>query len=121
MDYLVIGSNGFGQVGDPEFLEKNHFEMRILLQYLKDNYSIPDEFSFMCYYKVKWFNHDFGMYSEIVLIYDDYLLDQWNEDDPERFDRFWDWFNDVESADLESDSLTEAIKSKYREKKSTIM
>jgi hypothetical protein len=120
MDYLVIGSNGFGQVGDPEFLGKNHVELRILLQYLKDNYPIPDEFSFMCYYKVKWFSHDLGMYSEIVLIYDDYILNQWDEDDPEKFDRFWDWFNKVESADLESDSLTEVIKSKYREKKSTI-
>ena len=74
MDYLVIGSNGFGQVGDPEFLVKNHVEMRVLLQYLKDNYPIPEEFSFMCYYKVKWFSHDFGMYSEIVLIYDDNLV-----------------------------------------------
>jgi hypothetical protein len=87
--------------------------MRVLLQYLKDNYPIPEEFSFMCYYKVKWFNHDFGMYSEIVLIYDDYILNQWDEDDPERFDRFWDWFNDVESIDLESDYLNNEIKARY--------
>jgi hypothetical protein len=114
MDYLVIGSNGFGQVGDPEFLVKNQVEMSVLLQYLKDNYPIPDEFSFMCYYKVKWFNHDFGMYSEIVLIYDDNILYQWEESDPEKFDRFWDWFNDIEAVDLESDDLNKEISGRYQ-------
>jgi hypothetical protein len=57
MDYLVIGSNGFGQVGDPEFLGKNHVEMKILLQCLKDNYPIPEEFTFMCHYNGFYFNN----------------------------------------------------------------
>jgi hypothetical protein len=115
MDYLTIGSNGFAQVGRQDFLEKNKIEMRVLIQYIAKNYPVPDEFAFMCHYKVKWFTHDFGMYSEIVLIYDDSLLCQWEEKDPEKFDRFWDWFNDVESVNLETDALTEGIKSKYRD------
>jgi len=69
----------------------------------------------MCHYKVKWLSHDFGMYSEIVLIYDDSLLYQWEESDPESFNRFWNWFNDVESVNLETEALTEEIKSKYRD------
>ncbi|MGM0609372.1 MAG: hypothetical protein ACQESP_13260, partial [Candidatus Muiribacteriota bacterium] len=56
---------------------------------------------------------DFGRYSEIVLIYDDYTLNQWDENDPEKFNRFWDWFNDVEGVDLETDSLTIQIKTIY--------
>ena len=88
MDYLVIGSNGFAQVGRPDFYEKNRIEMRVLLEYLQINYPIPEEFWHMCEYLVKWFDHDFGRYSEIVLVYDDYILNQWDEDDPEKFDRF---------------------------------
>ena len=55
------------------------------------------------------------MYSEIVVIYNDSLLFQWEEDDPARFNRFWNWFNEIESADLETDALTEAIKSRYHD------
>jgi len=113
MDYLVIGSNGFAQVGRPDFYEKNKVEMNILLEYLKNNHPIPEEFWNMCEYRIKWFTHDFGRYSEIVLIYDDYILNQWDEVNPDKFNRFWNWFNQVEGVDLESDLLTEAIKSRY--------
>ena len=113
MDYLCIGSNGFAQVGRPDFYEKNRVEMRVLLEYLKKNYPIPEEFAHMCWYKVKWFAHDFGNYSEIVLIYDDYILNQWDEVNPDKFNRFWDWFNDVEGVNLESDILNEAIQARY--------
>jgi len=114
MDYLTIGSNGFAQVGRPDFLEKNQVEMRVLLRYLVEKYPIPDEFAFMCHYKVKWFTHDFGRYSEIVLIYDDYILDQWDQENPDKFNRFWNWFNDIESVDLESDYLTNDIRAMYQ-------
>jgi hypothetical protein len=114
MDYLVIGSNGFAQVGYPEFYTKNRIEMRVLMEYLQNNYPIPDEFSHMCDYRVKWFTHDFGRYSEIVLIYDDCILNRWNEDNPDKFNRFWDWFNDIETIDLESDSLNNEINIRYQ-------
>jgi len=114
MDYLVIGSNGFAQVGDPEYFEKNKVEMRVLMEHLKNNHLISEEFWHMCDYRVKWFTHDFGRYSEIVLIYDDYILNQWNEDNSDKFNRFWDWFNDIEAIDLESDYLNKAIEASYR-------
>ena len=116
MDYLVIGSNGFAQVGDPEYFEKNKVEMKVLLEYLENNYPRPDEFWHMCNYRIKWFPHDFGLYSEIVLIYDDYILNQWDEDNPEKFNRFWNWFNEIEAVDLETEALTETIKSLYHNK-----
>jgi len=115
MDYLTIGSNGFAQVGRPDFYEKNRIEMRVLLEYLENNHPIPEEFWHMCEYRVKWFTHDFGRYSEIVLIYDDYVLNRWDEDNPEKFNRFWSWFNDIESIDLESDYLNKAIKANYKD------
>ena len=113
MDYLVIGSNGFAQVGSPEYLEKNQVEMRVLLEYLTTNYPILEDFAQMCFYKVKWFQHDFGSYSEIVLIYNNSILGDWEDEQTELFDRFWDWFNTVESVNLESEQLTQCIKDKY--------
>ena len=115
MDYLVIGSNGFAQVGSPEYLEKNQVEMRVLLEHLTNNFPIPDELSNMCFYKVKWFQHDFGSYSEIVLVYNNSILEDWEDEEPDIFDRFWDWFNTVESVNLESEQLTQCIKDRYLE------
>ena len=88
--------------------------MRVLLEYLENNYTIPEEFRHMCEYRVKWFIHDFGRYSEIVLIYDDHIFDQWDEDNPDKFNRFWDWFNDIEAVNLESDYLHNEISSRYQ-------
>ncbi len=113
MDYLVIGSNGFASVGRPDFYEKNKIEMRVLLEFLQNNHPIPEEFWHMCEYRVKWFTHDFGRYSEVVLVYDDYILNQWDENDPDKFNRFWDWFNKVEGVDLETEALTNVIKASY--------
>ena len=115
MDYLVIGSNGFAQVGYPEFYTKNRIEMRVLMEYIGNNFPIPDIFSYMCDYRVKWFTHDFGRYSEIVLIYDDCILNQWDEYNPDKFNMFWDWFNDIEAIDLESNYLNKAIEANYRD------
>lgn len=113
MDYLVIGSNGFAQVGQADFHRKNKAEMAVLMNYLETCNPVPEEFSTVCWYRVKWFRHDFGDYSEIVLVYDDQLVSQWEESDPEKFDKFWDWFNLIESLDLESDALTVEIESRY--------
>jgi hypothetical protein len=67
----------------------------------------------MCDYRMKWFTHDFGRYSEIVLIYNDYILSRWDEDNPDKFNRFWNWFNNIESVDLESDYLNNEIRVRY--------
>ena len=115
MDYLCIGSNGFAQVGSPDFFEKNKVEMRILLEFLQNRYPIPEEFWHMCEYRVKWFTHDFGNYCEIVLIYDDYILNQWDENDPEKFNRFWNWFNVIEGVDLETEAITRELQNSYSE------
>jgi hypothetical protein len=89
--------------------------MKYLLNYLNTNHPVPEEFSRICWYKEKWFRHDFGDYSEIVLIYKDRLLDEWQESDPDKFDRFWDWFNEIESVNLETEIITRNIEAKYLE------
>ncbi len=74
MDYLVVCSNGFAQVGDPDYFSKAKIELRILLEYFQANYPVPAEFTTRVYYSIKAFNHDFGTYHEIVVIFDDQCL-----------------------------------------------
>jgi hypothetical protein len=118
MDYLVVGSNGFAQVGDPDYFTKAKIELQILYEFLQANYPIPDEFASKAYYYIKAFNHDFGTYHEVVVIFDDHYLstleDSELESGNELFDKFWNWFNLVESVDLESEELTTQIRLAYR-------
>jgi len=118
MDYLVVGSNGFAQVGDPDYFTKAKIELWFLLEFLQANYPVPDEFSSKAYYYIKAFNHDFGTYHEVVVIFDDLYLSTLEESelesDNELFDKFWNWFNSVESVDLESDELTGQIRLFYQ-------
>ena len=48
-------------------------------------------------------------------MYDDRILSQWDEKDPEKFNRLWEWFDEVESVDLDTEALTSTIKTKYAE------
>jgi len=118
MDYLVVGSNGFAQVGYPDYFTKAKIELQILHEFLQANYPIPDEFASKAYYYIKAFNHDFGTYHEVVVIFDDHYLstleDSELESDNKLFDKFWNWFNLVESVDLESEELTTQIRLAYR-------
>jgi hypothetical protein len=117
MDYLVLGSTGFAQMGDSAFYEKLNVEMRVLLDYFRNNFPIPQKFKTLAYYSIKTFDHDFGQYKEIVLWYDreyfDSLEDSEIESDSEVFELFWSWFRVIESADLESDQLTNQIRDAY--------
>lgn len=117
MDYLVLGSNGFAQMGDSAFYEKLKIEMRVLLDFFHSNFPIPQKFRTLAYYSVKTFHHDFGDYQEIVLWHDrkhiDSLEESEDEPDQKKFNLFWYWFNVIESVDLETDELTDQIKSAY--------
>ncbi|MDP3643087.1 MAG: hypothetical protein Q8S54_07840 [Bacteroidota bacterium] len=117
MDYLVLGSNGFAQMGDSAFYKKLKIEMRVLLDYFHSNFPIPQKFKTVSYYSVKTFHHEFGDYQEIVLWYNREYIDSLEESeiesDHEVFDLFWTWFRVIESADLESDPLTNQIKDAY--------
>jgi hypothetical protein len=117
MDYLVLGSNGFAQMGDSAFYKKLKIEMRVLLDYFHTTFPIPLKFKTMAYYSAKTFQHDFGDYQEIVLWYDRSYFDTLEaseiETENEVHDLFWSWFRVIESADLESEELTDQIKEAY--------
>ena len=114
-DYLNIGANGFAQLGSEDYHAKNQTEMEILLDHLNTVCPVPEKFSQIAKYKVMSFNHDFGMYHEIVIWYNRNHVDNWELEDEtlDTFDEFWDWANEAESVDMESEILTEKIRSTY--------
>jgi len=140
MDYLNVGANGFAQVGSDDYYAKNRFKLSYLLGLIEDKFPIPDKLKYLCHFAKKAFPHDFGTYHEIVLIYDDQAIGEgFNEEDeedvvfytqeeilfmkdnaismpeqaPTLHDIFWDWFHEVESFDMETEEITQAIKDKY--------
>jgi hypothetical protein len=45
-----------------------------LLEFIQAGYPVPCEFASKAYYYIKAFNHNFGTYHELVVIYDDLYL-----------------------------------------------
>lgn len=54
-----------------------------------------------------------------MLYFDEVVLDEWKDSDDEitqsLFDAFWNWFNQVEAFDLESEEIIERIQELYRQ------
>jgi len=118
MDYLNVGSNGFAQVGDQDYFAKSKVEMKYLLELIRDKFPIPEKLGSLCFFGIKYFPHDFGTYMEIVLHYDDIEIGYGDDEDDDKidyklYDIFWDWFNEVESFNLETDEITEVIRTRY--------
>lgn len=110
MDYVCIGANGFAQMGDPLFGDKLNAERGIIMNLLIWGNPIPDEFSNIAMYYWKPFHHEFGTYREAVINFDDKQLSSFPED---YIERFWEFVNSIESIDLESEAITEKIKTAY--------
>lgn len=119
MDYLILGSNGFAQMGDSVFDDKLQAEMKVLLHFMRERFPVPCMFRSLAYYSVKTFHHDFGDYKEVVLWYDRDYIDELEESEDEseqdKADLFWSWFRVLEAVDLESEELTNQIKAAYFE------
>jgi hypothetical protein len=116
-DYITIGSNGFAQFGEIDFYEKQRIELPILLTYVKQKLAIPEKFKDLCHYKIMKFPYDEDSYSEIVLNYNSWIIDQWGDSEDEtlleKHEEFWEFANEAECIDLETEELTELIKETY--------
>lgn len=56
------------QVGEDNFREKAKKEMNAYINQLMRQFPNVDEFNVS--FKIKWQNHDFGTYGEVVAVYD---------------------------------------------------
>jgi hypothetical protein len=116
-DWIYIGSNGFAQLGDPLYSDKNLAEKAIIFQLLeeKEELHIPEEFKGIARYSWKAQQHDFGIYHDLTIKYDDMYISLLEDSDEEKHDRFWNWVNTVESFDFETQEITNRIEKKYNE------
>lgn len=123
-DYINIGSHGFAQVGLPDYQRKSSAEMAILLPYLEGLHPLPEEFNGLAYLASKSFDHEFGRYHEVVVMYERDEVDGWKLDaefgKPEKAQelmdkhkRFYAWVNALEGVELETPELTKLIEAEY--------
>lgn len=121
IDFLYIGSNGFAQVGDPLYHEKDLAERRVIFQILEENKElhIPDEFSAVAEFSWRGQHHDFGVYHDLNVKYNDTVVSRWEdselEEDNAKHDRFYEWINLLESFDFETPEITERCEQKWYE------
>lgn len=73
MDYMEIGpapcEENCAQVGEPDFKAKATKEMNAYINQLYRQF--PELENNNTYLKKKWYNHDFGTYGEVVVVYDE--------------------------------------------------
>ena len=119
MDYLSIGSSGFAQLGEDDYLEKMRVEMAVLLPKIAEAFPVPEKFKSIASLKVKSFPHDFGRYHEVCLVYNREVVEEWelsdNEADNDNYNDFWDWANAVECFDLESEDILAEIQAQWND------
>lgn len=115
-DYIVLGSIGFAQLGTDDFFNCEKVETLVLQELISQNklFKIPKKFENHCKIRMKSFQHDFGTYKELCLIYQQEFLDD-IEDDEELNDKFWLWVNEMESFDFESEEMIEKCRIKHHE------
>ena len=94
-DYINIGSSPHSeecaQLGSPEYHEKATEECQKFAEQIVRHYPPPP----YARVRTKWFDHDFGSYAEVVVLYheDDEKATQYAymvENDPKNVLQFWD-------------------------------
>jgi predicted Zn-dependent protease with MMP-like domain len=119
-DYLNIGCAGFAQLGKPDYSAKASVEMRVCEEFIEKAHPVPEAFNGIAWITSKSFDHDFGRYREIVIIYDRDLVETWNDEDDEAYDMdkhiaFWEWANACEGFDFDNQDLSARIATEYFE------
>jgi len=70
-DHLYLGpvpyAENCSQLGSENFVYKSTIECEAYINQLKRMFPSPQKDN---YFKIKWNNHDFGMYPEVIVYYD---------------------------------------------------
>lgn len=112
-DYEVIGSIGFAQVGTGEYFAKEQVEKKVIVEIIDNNpqiFKVPIGLIGIARLTYKGFSHDFGTYYELCVIYDDSLVCESEEIETE----LWDWINNMQEFDFESEEIIERCNELYR-------
>ena len=114
MQYEVIGSIGYAQLGSEDYLYKRKVEKTVLMRFLESEiFNIPEAFKGICQLGIKRFPYEYDSYEQVVLYFNSEVLDEWeleledDESDDTRFYDFWEFFRTLESVDFETPELIE--------------
>lgn len=73
MDYLNLGQAPANEecscVGEPDYPERSKVECRVWKHQLLRVFPVPNKLDGLVYYQVKSFDHDFGIYREVCIVY----------------------------------------------------
>lgn len=73
MDYLNLGQAPANEecscVGEPDYPERSKIECRVWKHQLLRVFPVPDSLNGVVYYQIKSFDHDFGTYREVCIVY----------------------------------------------------
>lgn len=136
IDYATIGSIGFAQFGTENYYAAQIIERKVLEKIIKsEQFQIPDKYKHFCSFIVKRFPYEDGSYYEIVLIYDKEQIQKWEDEYEQKLedlgienwelvsdfsnipdnekDLFWDFINEIQAIDLETEELKNQCKKLY--------
>ena len=139
MDFINIGAIGFAQFGSDDYYNKRQIEKQVTLEFMEtDVFKIPEHLQGICHFGIKTFPYEYGSYEEVVLYYNDNVLDKWSDeyqdaydtlgiDDVEseeayellknlpdnKADAFWLFANNSERIDFETEELMEKCRAAY--------
>lgn len=102
MNYEVIGSIGYHQVGQTDETLKRLVENSLILNIiLEPPFTIPDFLKPFVKLHIKTFMHDAGSYDELVLTYDEQIICSWEDshDEIENYQaaQFYFWIDEMQS------------------------
>lgn len=104
-DFLVLGANGFAQLGTEDFEAKNKIEDSVLLEIIELHpiFLVPEKYKEKTSFKIETFQYGSNYYTGLILIFD-------TNDSTEEF---WKWANIVEQYDFEQEIITEYCQKKF--------
>lgn len=109
---LTLGSIGFAQLGRDDYYEKRQIEKKVLAELLGTP-TFENKFPDLCRIKIVKEPYEYESYDEVVIVYNSDKLDRLEDSDEERFNEFWEWANELEGFDFESEELMDKCEKLY--------
>jgi len=110
-DYISLDTTGFAQVGNPTYKAKIAVERQVITTFFTESIDlkVPKEFHDKAYFYWALCPHDFGSYYDFQIAYNRDEVDEWELEEPEKFEEFMIWLNYCEDALQENDEILNVL------------
>lgn len=115
MDYVNVGAIGFSQLGTPDYFDKRKIEKSVMRKLIDEDprFKIPENLIGICWFGIKKFPYDDGSYEEIVLYYEDRIIEKSEDDQTDLHYDFYNFSGEAECIDLETEELMLECQKQY--------